>query len=209
MARYTELLENPRRRRKSGRRRRRVANPVRRKRARTRTRRAKAKAARKIGRRGRKVARGLGSIGGGVTSTLMTGGALWLGKFGGELIDAQLAKSLQFYGNARIGYRKIGLGIALPLITRMLPIGGRFKQLVTLAGAFNIVAGLDAMTLEMRDNVRNSLGLPYTLNVGIGPEAGGMGDYVTDAGVGEYGLLDYQGDEYIDGVADYVTDAGY
>lgn len=204
MARYTELLENPRRRRKSGRRRRRVANPVRRKR--TRTRRAKAKVGRKIGRRGRKVARGVANIGGGVTSTLMTGGALWLGKFGGELIDAQLAKSLTFYGNAKLGYRKIGLGIALPLITRMLPIGGRFKQLVTLAGAFNIVSGLDALTLEMRDNVRNSLGLPYTLNVGIGPDAG-MADYVTDAGVGEYGLLDYQGDEYIDGVADYVTDA--
>lgn len=205
MARYTELLENPRRRRKSGRRRRRVANPTRKK-GRRSLRRAKAKAARKIGRRGRKVARSLGSIGGGVTSTLMTGGALWLGKFGGELIDAQLAKSLTFYGNAKIGYRKIGLGIALPMITRMLPIGGRVKQLVTLAGAFNIVAGLDALTLEMRDNVRNSLGLPYTLNVGIGPDAG-MADYVTDAGVGEYGLLDYQGDEYIDGVADYVTDA--
>lgn len=205
MARYTELLENPRRRRKSGRRRRRVANPVRRKR--TRTRRAKAKVGRKIGRRGRKVARGVANIGGGVTSTLMTGGALWLGKFGGELIDAQLAKSLQFYGNARIGYRKIGLGVVLPMLTRMLPIGGRFKQLVTLAGAFNIVSGLDALTVEMRDNVRNSLGLPWQLNAGIGAETGGMADYVTDAGVGEYGLLDYQGDEYIDGVADYVTDA--
>ena len=63
------------------------------------------------------------------------------------------------------------------------------------------------IAIKMRDNVRNSLGLPWQLNAGIGAETGGMADYVTDAGVGEYGLLDYQGDEYIDGVADYVTDA--
>ena len=171
MARYSTLLENPRRRSRRSRRR----NPSKR---RTRSRRARAIVRRRIGRRGRKAVRSTRRAGLNLAGGLQVGGFMFGGKFVGELIDAALARSLSFYAGQNVGYRRLGLGLVLPMVTRMVP-GRMLGTVLHYAAAFNVVAGLDALTVGMRDHVRQSLGLPWQLNAGMA--APGLSDYVTDA----------------------------
>lgn len=192
MARYSMLLENPRRRTRKRRSRRRK-NPMplaRRRRSSGRRRR------RSSSRRRSNPFRIPGA--GGIKGTLGRGVELYLGQVAGSLAQGLLGR-VGFVANLQPSVRQIGVGLLLP----MLPFrGGMIGRTLQTAGALQIAGAIAGFAAPFTQGLFDA--------VGAQAPAGGLADYVTDSGMSEYGLLespDYASgnDAYLN---DYVTDAG-
>lgn len=131
---------------------------------------------------------------GGIKGTLGKGVELYLGRFTGRLALGLLNK-VDFFNNLPDAGKAVGLGILLP----MIPVGGAFKRFLNTAGSLAIAGAIANMASGMESQLFGAINVT----------PGELGDYVTDSGMGEYGLLgsDYgtQDEAYL---GDYVTDIG-
>lgn len=189
MARYSTLLENPRRRRSRRRRSsRRRKNPA------PFARRRRSSGRRRRGGRRRSNPFKLPSVGG-VKGTLTNGVQLYLGRLTSKVVIG-LANKVEAISNLSPNMKAFGLGLLMP----MLPFGGQIGRFLRTAGAITIAGGIALMTKDMEDKLFQSLN--------VTPGELGLSDYVTDSGMSEYGLLEYgdgQDEQYLN---DYVTDQG-
>lgn len=191
MARYSTLLENPRRRRRSTRRRRKARSSRRRSNPFVARRR---KGGRRRGGRRRSNPFRLPGLGSGVIGK---GIELYLGRVVGKLAIG-LASKVSFIDQLDPRIKALGLGLLMP----MVPVGGKLKTLLHTAGALTIAGGIAGATSGLEQRLYDA--------IGVNAPDFGLGDYVTDSGMGEYGLLgnddaDYGTDQYLN---DYVTDMG-
>lgn len=129
---------------------------------------------------------------GGVKGTLTNGVQLYLGRLTSKLVIG-LANKVDAINNLSPNMKAFGLGLLMPL----LPVGGAIGRFLRTAGAITIAGGVALMAKDMEEKLFQSLN--------VEPGELGLNDYVTDAGMGDYGLLDY-GDE--EDLNDYVTDEG-
>lgn len=188
MARYSMLLENPRRRSRKRRSRRRK-NPL----PLARRRRSGGRSRRRGGRRRSNPFRLPGLGGGGIQGTLGRGVELYLGRLTGRLAVGVLNK-VDAFANLPAPARGVTVGLLLP----MLPARGMVKRLLQTAGSISIAAAIAGV----------AAGFENSLFSAINVNPGELADYVTDAGMGEYGLLgsdEYGAEQYLN---DYVTDMG-
>lgn len=125
--------------------------------------------------------------------TLGRGVELYLGRFAGRLAHGALSK-MSFFANLPAPVRGVSLGLLLP----MIPARGMLRGLLQTAGSLSIAAALAGVAAPFENTVFSTLNL----------QPGELADYVTDAGMGEYGLLG--SDEYgaEAELSDYVTDIG-
>ena len=190
MARYSTLLENPRRRRRS---RRRSGAPKRRRSARRRSNPFARRSRRRGGRRRSNPFKMPGM--GGVKGTLTNGVQLYLGRLTSKVVIG-LANKVEAISNLSPNVKAFGLGLLMP----MLPVGGQIGRFLRTAGAITIAGGIALMTKDMEEKLFQSLN--------VTPGELGLSDYVTDSGMSEYGLLEYgdgADEQYLN---DYVTDQG-